>query len=122
LDGNDCFAFYFETKKAFEYAREGNGPSLIEAVTWRTGAHTTADDPSKYRPADQGKQFVDPLIRLEKFMKNYNYWNEEWVKEINEQANVEIEKAVSEMERFPAPNVHDLFDHVYAEMPAQLIE
>ncbi len=59
----------------------GNGPTLIEAVTWRTGAHTTADDPSKYRSEEQGQHIVDPLIRLEIFMKNYGYWNEEWVED-----------------------------------------
>ncbi|MCM3636720.1 pyruvate dehydrogenase (acetyl-transferring) E1 component subunit alpha [Sporosarcina luteola] len=120
LDGNDCFAVYFETKKAFDYARNGNGPTLIEAVTWRTGAHTTADDPSKYRPEEQGKHIVDPLVRLEKFMRNYGYWDEEWVAEVKDKTAIEIEAAVEEMERFPAPNVRDLFDHVYAELPADL--
>ena len=61
VDGNDCFAVYFMTKVAFDNARCGNGPTLIEAVTWRKGAHTTADDPSKYRPAQQGENIVDPL-------------------------------------------------------------
>lgn len=120
LDGNDCFAVYFETKKAFDYARNGNGPTLIEAVTWRTGAHTTADDPSKYRPVEQGKHFVDPLIRLEKFMRNYGYWDEEWVADIKDKTTNEIEAAVVEMESFPAPNVEDLFNHVFAQLPADL--
>lgn len=122
IDGNDCFAVYFEVKKAFDYARSGNGPTLIESVTWRTGAHTTADNPSNYRPDDQGKDIVDPLLRLEKFMKNYGYWNEEWINETREKTTKEIEDAVAEMERFPAANVNDLFDHVYAEMPADLLE
>lgn len=122
IDGNDCFAVYFETKKAFDYARSGNGPTLIEAVTWRTGAHTTADDPTKYRSEDQGQAFVDPLLRLEKFMKNYSYWDEEWVTEIKERTDIEIEAAVEAMERFPAANVEDLFDNVFAQMPAQLAD
>ncbi|HEY9577536.1 MAG TPA: pyruvate dehydrogenase (acetyl-transferring) E1 component subunit alpha, partial [Pseudobacillus sp.] len=74
IDGNDCFSVYFEVKKALEYARSGNGPTLIEAVTWRTGAHTTADDPTKYRPEDQGKDIIEPLLRMERFMKNNGYW------------------------------------------------
>ncbi|MEK4402936.1 MULTISPECIES: pyruvate dehydrogenase (acetyl-transferring) E1 component subunit alpha [Sporosarcina] len=122
IDGNDCFAVYFETKKAFDYARCGNGPTLIEAVTWRKGAHTTADDPSKYRPEKQGENFVDPLIRLELFMKNYGYWNDEWIQATKEETTSEVEAAVEEMEKFPPPNVADVFDHVYAEMPAQLAE
>jgi 2-oxoisovalerate dehydrogenase E1 component alpha subunit len=63
LDGNDIFAVYFETKKALERARQGLGPTLIEAVTWRYGAHTTADDPSKYRnqiESQQRRQTTDP--------------------------------------------------------------
>ena len=122
IDGNDCFAVYFETKKALDYARSGKGPTLIEAVTWRTGAHTTADDPSKYRSEDLGKDFVDPIERLEKFMRNYSFWNEEWAIEIKEKTDMEVETAVEEMERFPAANVADLFDNVYAEMPAQLVD
>ena len=102
IDGNDCFAVYFETKKAFDYARSGNGPTLIEAVTWRKGAHTTADDPSKYRSEEQGKNIVDPLIRLEMFMKNYGYWDEEWIQATREKTTSEIEAAVEEMEKFPA--------------------
>ena len=122
IDGNDCFAVYFETKKAFDFARSGNGPTLIEAVTWRTGAHTTADNPSNYRSEEQGRDIVDPLDRLEKFMKNYGYWNEEWITEAKEKTAKEIEAAVEEMERFPAADVNDLFDNVYAEMPADLAE
>ena len=122
IDGNDCFAVYFETKKAFDNARNGNGPTLIEAVTWRTGAHTTADDPSKYRPIEQGKNIVDPLLRLELFMKNYGYWDEVWVQETKEKTTDEIEAAVEEMESFPAPIVDDIFNHVYAEMPSHLAE
>lgn len=122
IDGNDCLIVYFEVMKALEEARKGQGPTLIEAVTWRTGAHTTADDPTKYRPADQGKDIVDPLLRMERFMKNNGYWDEAWVQETAERITAEIEKAVEDMESYPAPNVEDLFDHVFAEMPAQLAE
>ena len=122
IDGNDCFAVYFETKKAFDHARGGNGPTLIEAVTWRKGAHTTADDPSKYRSEKLGENFVDPLTRLELFMKNYGYWKDEWIQTTIEETTREIELAVEEMEQFTPPNVEDVFDHVYAEMPAHLVE
>lgn len=122
IDGNDCFVVYFETLKALDHARDGNGPTLIEAVTWRTGAHTTADDPSKYRPENQGDDIVDPLERLELFMKNNNFWDEEWVEEVKEKVTVEIDAAVEGMEQFPPPNVEDVFDNVFAEMPAQLAE
>ncbi|MCZ8535926.1 pyruvate dehydrogenase (acetyl-transferring) E1 component subunit alpha [Paenisporosarcina quisquiliarum] len=122
IDGNDCLAVYFETKKAFDRARNGDGPTLIEAVTWRKGAHTTADDPSKYRPAEQGQHIVDPMERMELFMKNYGYWDEQWIEEMKEKTMNEVEEAVEEMENYPAPNVEDVFDHVYAVMPKQLAE
>lgn len=122
IDGNDCLAVYFETKKAFDRARNGDGPTLIEAVTWRKGAHTTADDPSKYRPAEQGQHIVDPMERMELFMKNYGYWDEQWIEEMKEKTMQEVESAVDEMENYPAPNVEDVFDHVYAVMPDQLAE
>ena len=122
IDGNDCFAVYFETKKAFDRAREGQGPTLIEAVTWRKGAHTTADDPSKYRPEKQGENIVDPMMRMELFMKTYGYWEEKWIQEMTIKTTNEVEAAVVEMENFPAPNVEDVFDHVFAKMPAQLAE
>ncbi|BAQ11392.1 pyruvate dehydrogenase (acetyl-transferring) E1 [Bacillus sp. OxB-1] len=120
IDGNDIFAVYFETKKAFDRARNGDGPTLIEAVTQRFGAHTTADDPTKYRDqekVDAERDKVDPLLRLERFMKEYDYWNDEWVEETKKQIESEVEEAVVAMESFPAPNVEDMFDHVFEEMP-----
>lgn len=122
IDGNDCFSVYFETKKAFERARGGEGPTLIEAVTWRTGAHTTADDPSKYRPEGKGDNIVDPLLRLERFMKNNGYWDEEKINQVQEQLINEIEEAVTAMEQYEGVNIDDLFDHVFAEPPADLLK
>ncbi|GIO23647.1 pyruvate dehydrogenase (acetyl-transferring) E1 component subunit alpha [Oceanobacillus sp. J11TS1] len=122
VDGNDCFSVYFETKKAVDRARKGKGPSLIEAVTWRKGAHTTADDPSKYRPENQGKNIIDPITRLERFMKNYGYWQEEKVSAMQKDIITELETAVKEMEAYKHSSVEDLFDHVYSELPAHLTE
>ncbi|GAA0344463.1 pyruvate dehydrogenase (acetyl-transferring) E1 component subunit alpha [Bacillus carboniphilus] len=116
VDGNDIFAVYFETKKAFERARNGDGPTLIEAVTWRFGAHTTADDPTKYRnqeESNQKREEIDPILRLERYMKNHDLWDEEWVNQVKEEMAQEIEDAVKEMEAFPKPDVNDLFDHVF---------
>lgn len=121
LDGNDCFAVYFETKKAVALARQGQGPTLIEALTWRKGAHTTADDPTKYRSPNEGKQVVDPLLRLERFMKRYDFWNEELIGKWQVSITEEIDRAVETMEAYPSPRVADLFEHVYANPPTQLI-
>ena len=124
VDGNDIFAVYFETKKALERARRGEGPTLIEAVTWRYGAHTTADDPTKYRDQDasvQKRECIDPLLRLERFMKNEGFWEQDWVDEITSKCTEIIESAVAEMEAFPEPNVEDLFDYVF-EKPTWTIQ
>lgn len=118
IDGNDILAVYFETKNALNRARNGEGPTLIEAVTWRYGAHTTADDPTKYRnqaESEVKREKSDPILRLERFMKNEGIWNDEWHEKVAQESAQSIEKAVAEMEAFPEPNVDDLFDHVFAE-------
>ncbi|MCG7335764.1 pyruvate dehydrogenase (acetyl-transferring) E1 component subunit alpha [Sporosarcina sp. ACRSM] len=123
LDGNDIFAVYFETQKAIERARAGEGPTLIEAVTWRYGAHTTADDPTKYRDQEESKKRRenDPIIRLERFMKNYSFWDDEWSRQIQEEAAAEIEAAVKELETMPPPNVNDIYDYIF-ENPTWTIQ
>ncbi|MGD6818239.1 pyruvate dehydrogenase (acetyl-transferring) E1 component subunit alpha [Metabacillus sp. 84] len=118
IDGNDVFAVYFYTKQALDRARKGDGPTLLEAVTWRYGAHTTADDPKKYRNQEESlnkKRTIDPLLRLERFMKNEGIWEEDWAADVQKNAEEKIEEAVAEMEAFPPPDVKDLFDHVFEE-------
>ncbi|NCG67066.1 pyruvate dehydrogenase (acetyl-transferring) E1 component subunit alpha [Bacillus coagulans] len=116
VDGNDIFAVYFQTKAWLDRARSGEGPALIEAVTWRTGAHTTADDPGKYRDQLESEAIGkrrDPILRVERFMKSNGFWDEDWARNVTEETINEVEQAVKEMENFPKPNVHDLFDHVF---------
>ena len=116
VDGNDIFAVYFQTKEALERARNGEGPTLIEAVTWRYGAHTTADDPTKYRnqsKSDEIRQTRDPLMRLERYMKNEGIWDEGWTTQIQNQITEEVEQAIREVESYPKPKVDDLFDYVF---------
>lgn len=124
IDGNDIFIVYFETKKALERARLGKGPTLIEAVTWRYGAHSTADDPKKYRNPDESEERrkFDPLIRLELFMKKSGYWDDDWALRLDEEAVQEIEEAVQKFESMPPPDVNDLYDHMFEEMPWPIAE
>ncbi|MCA1319556.1 pyruvate dehydrogenase (acetyl-transferring) E1 component subunit alpha [Bacillus tianshenii] len=116
IDGNDIFAVYFLTQEALERARNGEGPTLIEAVTWRYGAHTTADDPTKYRnqeESEERREKKDPILRLERFMKNKGWFDEEakskWLAQVSE----EIDSAIAEMESFPKADPADMFDHVF---------
>lgn len=125
IDGNDILAVYFETKKALDRARKGDGPTLIEAVTWRYGAHTTSDDPTKYRNQDESdhrRATTDPILRIERYMKNAEISDEHWIKEVKVEALVKVEEAVEEMEAFPKPDVDDLFDHVFADTPWTIID
>ncbi|WP_419880791.1 pyruvate dehydrogenase (acetyl-transferring) E1 component subunit alpha [Peribacillus sp. B-H-3] len=125
IDGNDIFAVYFYTKKALEQARNGGGPTLIEAVTWRYGAHTTADDPKKYRNQEDNnlkRASSDPVLRLERYMKNTGLWDERLQQQDLEEIHNKIEHAVKEMEAFPPADVNDLFDHVFETAPWNIQE
>lgn len=117
IDGNDVFAVYFETKKALDRARSGEGPTLIEAVTWRYGAHTTADDPTKYRDQEESekRRELDPVTRIENFMKVNGYWDEKWVQQVQQEASDEVDAAVKELEAMPNADVNHIFDHIFAE-------
>ncbi len=124
IDGNDILAVFMETQKAVERARNGEGPTLIEAVTWRYGAHTTADDPSKYRDqseSDRRRTTTDPLLRLEKYLKQQNNWDEEWLAETEQEITDEINTALAEMEDVPEAEIEQLFSHVF-EKPTWTIE
>src|SRR5699024_6591439 len=103
VDGNDCFSVYFETKKALDVARSGGGPTLIEAVTWRKGAHTTADDPSKYRMEGAGDDIVDPLVRLERSMKNHDLFDENNIGLMQKEIKREVEEASKAKRKWKMP-------------------
>lgn len=116
LDGNDVFAVYFETTEAVKRARNGEGSTLIEAVTWRYGAHTTADDPGKYRDqkeSERRRETTDPILRVERLLKNEGYWDEAWAEKVQADIKAEIEAAVEEMEAFPEADPNLMFDHVF---------
>lgn len=120
IDGNDVFAAYFETKKAVERARKGEGPTLIEAVTWRYGAHTTSDDPSKYRENNdeenkRRRETEDPLGRVERYLKAEGIADDAWIESIEDEISEEVNAAVEEMEAAPKADTGDMFDHVFAE-------
>ncbi|WP_371925856.1 pyruvate dehydrogenase (acetyl-transferring) E1 component subunit alpha [Halobacillus sp. A5] len=118
IDGNDILAVYHETVKAVARARSGGGPTLIEAVTWRYGAHTTADDPSKYRDQQESeirRKTTDPLLRVERLLKNQGWWKEEEKERMEAEITKEINQALKEAEKFKPADIDELFDHVFAE-------
>lgn len=121
VDGNDLFAMYAAYKEAYEYAKEGNGPVLIEALTYRKGAHTTSDDPTKYRTKEEELEWdkTDPIMRIKKFMEAKNIWKEDEDKLI-ENFKVEIERQFAEAENYKTYQLDDVFKHLYADMPEEL--
>ncbi|MFC4557901.1 pyruvate dehydrogenase (acetyl-transferring) E1 component subunit alpha [Virgibacillus kekensis] len=124
VDGMDVFAVNIAVKEAIDRAKRGEGPTLIEAVTIRFGAHTTADDPSKYRDQEKindTRDELDPIFRLERFMKNNAMWDEEWVSEIRQEITQELEAAIEKMESYRKPAIEDMFDYVF-EKPTWTID
>jgi pyruvate dehydrogenase E1 component alpha subunit len=124
VDGNDLFAVYMATKEAVEKSRSGGGPTLIEGVTYRFGPHTTADDPTKYRTEVEIEPWkpLDPLVRLRLYLREKGIWNEEIENRLTEEAQKEIDQAVKDAEAVPTPEVEEIFQYVFAEMPPPLKE
>ena len=124
IDGNDIFAVYAATKEAVDRARNGEGPYFIEAVTYRFGPHTTADDPTKYRDEKEVEYWMQrcPVMRLRKHMANLGIWDDKQEKKLLEKVDKEVEKAVEESEKTPIATVDDVFDYTFAQLTPQLAE
>jgi pyruvate dehydrogenase E1 component alpha subunit len=118
VDGNDILAVYAASLEAVERARAGDGPTLIECVTYRLGVHTTADDPTKYRSNEEVAEWErkDPLTRFGAYLKKKRLLDEGLEKEVD----AEISAAVARFESAPAADPLTMFDHVYAELPPDL--
>ena len=121
VDGNDFFAMYVAYKAAFDYARAGKGAVLIEALTYRKGAHTTSDDPTKYRTKEEEMEWdkTDPLDRLKKYLAKNEIWSEDEEKLI-EEYKLEIDKQFTEAENQASYKLDDVFDYMYDDMPEVL--
>ncbi|ASN53296.1 pyruvate dehydrogenase (acetyl-transferring) E1 component subunit alpha [Sinomonas sp. R1AF57] len=117
VDGNDVLAVYAVTQWALERARSGKGPVLIEAFTYRLGAHTTADDPSKYRLTDEEKSWVakDPLARFEKYLRDQGIADDAFFADVAAEGDALAAKARADVLSFAPPTMEDAFSHVYAE-------
>ena len=116
VDGNDVLACYAVTAEALERARSGGGPTLIEAYTYRMGAHTTSDDPSRYRTSAEEEHWRrrDPIDRLRAYLEAQGELSEEYVAELAREADalgVRLRDAVHAMD---APASSSMFDDVYA--------
>jgi pyruvate dehydrogenase E1 component alpha subunit len=124
IDGNDVYASYVAARAALERAHSGGGPTLIEAVTFRLGAHTTADDPGRYRTEADVEPWKkrEPLVRLEKFLRERGIVDDEFAEQVKTEVEAKVEEAVEKAESTPSPVPSDLFEYMYAEMPPRLKE
>jgi 2-oxoisovalerate dehydrogenase E1 component alpha subunit len=123
VDGNDVFAVYEAARQAVDRARDGGGPTLIEAVTYRMGPHTTADDPDRYRDADDtaGWAHRDPLERVRIYLSERDRWSEEWQEEVESRTFDAVERAISLAESLYEPDPGHLFGAVF-ESPTPALE
>jgi pyruvate dehydrogenase E1 component alpha subunit len=124
VDGNDILAVYKATKSAVDKARSGGGPTLIEAVTYRMGGHSTSDDPTIYRSADEVELWKkrDPIVRFTKYLIRKGIISEKENEKFLEQIDSEMTKVIKEREVIAPPDVSTLFTDVYSEMPWHLRE
>ena len=115
VDGNDVLATYAVTRSALDNARHGQGPSLIEAYTYRMGAHTTSDDPTRYRIASEVEawQAKDPIARVRTFLEKQQIVDADFFGEVDEQARREAVHLRERVLSMPNPQPLTLFDHVY---------
>ncbi len=128
VDGNDFLAVYAASQWAAERARNNCGPTLIEWETYRAGPHSTSDDPSKYRPADDAKCFPlgDPIERLKQHLITIGEWSEEQHAAAHKELEAEVAAAQKEAERHGSlldgrvPSAATMFDDVYKDMPEHL--
>jgi pyruvate dehydrogenase E1 component alpha subunit len=123
-DGNDVLATYAVSRKAIDRARAGQGPSLIEAVTYRMEAHTTADDPTRYRTAEELAEWKarDPIARFETFLEREGLLDDALRGEIDEEARGYATRMRAEVYDAPHGDPLELFEHVYVEPPERFDE
>jgi 2-oxoisovalerate dehydrogenase E1 component alpha subunit len=128
VDGNDYLAVYSASQWAIERARANLGPTLIEWVTYRAAAHSTSDDPTKYRPENEPESWPlgDPIDRLKQHCMNKDIWDETRHSELVDALKEEVKTAAKEAEKYgtlgkgPVPGAAEMFNHIYKELPPHL--
>ncbi|MBI4955073.1 MAG: 3-methyl-2-oxobutanoate dehydrogenase [Myxococcales bacterium] len=124
VDGNDVLALYVALSRAAARARAGQGPTFIEALTYRIGAHSSSDDPSRYRSDAEVETWLqrDPLQRLRRHLVRERLLDDGAEQRLEDELNAAIAEAVAEAEPLEPPARESLFDDVYAELPWHLRE
>jgi pyruvate dehydrogenase E1 component alpha subunit len=124
VDGNDALAVHKVLSEAFDHARSGRGPVFVEAVTYRMGAHTTSDDPKRYRSDAEVDAWTkkDPIDRLRRYLETRGLMDDARDHKIESDTTQEMSRLLHEVEGMPGPPLASMFDDVYAELPWSLRE
>ena len=124
VDGNDLLSVYAATRAAADKARAGGGPTLIEAVTYRMGPHSSSDDPTRYRPKEEVEAWArrDPLDRMRKYLELKGLWSKDRDDALRAELDDLVQNTVKEVERNPPPPIETLFTDVYAQPSPQIKE
>ncbi|CAN5859978.1 thiamine pyrophosphate-dependent dehydrogenase E1 component subunit alpha [soil metagenome] len=124
VDGMDVLACYYVIKEAVERARAGFGPALVETLVYRFGAHSSADDDLRYRPQEEIDAWKkrDPIVKMQRFLGKRGLWNEEEDETLQETIRSELVQAVKDAEAAGKVPVEWMFEDVYKDVPAHLLE
>ncbi|MET0388146.1 MAG: thiamine pyrophosphate-dependent enzyme, partial [Polyangiales bacterium] len=121
-DGNDALAVYAVTRAAVERALRGEGPTLIELVTYRAGAHSSSDDPTVYRDSGDADELGrrDPLRRLRAYLERQRVFSSADQVALEERVQAELSACIERAEEAPVPDIASMFEDVFEELPAHL--
>ncbi|MGQ0796693.1 MAG: pyruvate dehydrogenase (acetyl-transferring) E1 component subunit alpha [Methanobacteriota archaeon] len=124
VDGNDLLAVYAATKAAVDKARAGGGPTMIEAVTYRLGPHSSSDDPTRYRSKEEVEYWEarDPIERMRRYLQGKGLWSKTADEALRKEIDDLVSDAIRQVETAPPPPIESLFEDVYAEIPPHLRE
>jgi pyruvate dehydrogenase E1 component alpha subunit len=124
VDGNDLFAVVSVTRQARARGERGEGPTLIEAITYRMGGHSTSDDPKAYRGAQEVESWArrDPIERVRDYLTRRGAWDDARERALCDEIELRFREAVSIAERTPSPPLESMFEDVYASLPWHLLE
>jgi len=122
VDGNDIIAVADAARRAIEKARAGEGATVIEALTYRLGDHTTVDDARRYRDDSEVSRHweLEPIVRFRKFLTDAGAWTKADEEQLLVQCAGEVEAAVEKYLTMKAESPEAMFDHLYAKLPAEL--
>jgi 2-oxoisovalerate dehydrogenase E1 component alpha subunit len=122
VDGNDVLATYAVTRAALQRARDGQGPTLVEAYTYRMGAHTTTDDPTRYRLSSDLEHWKlkDPIQRVKVYLTRNGLADQAFLETVDAEADQTGERLREGCRSMPDPHILDVFDHVFAEQTEEL--